>query len=283
MAGPNESSQLLLQPLNFDTSSSPAPSTGYDMAQSDISDGRREEATSATSGDHGHIEAITGWDDERRTEACTEITGLLIRETGKDDNASSSKNHQRNIFLVWSLELGLLLLANGLLGSIFAILASYNTHELPDWNGKTGVNITLNALIAVIATIFRATIAFVALEVLAQLKWDWIAKTFRPVGDMQRYDDASRGALGSLMLTPVVLKHQPQAILAVIVVVASLAIGPVTQQAIQPQYCAQVAPERLATITVANEVDGDRLYYQERPPHVEASRRITSSNSGCRG
>ncbi|KAF5531188.1 hypothetical protein FNAPI_13339 [Fusarium napiforme] len=235
------------------------------MAQSEISDGRRGEATSATNADHGHIEAITGWDDERRTETCTEITGLLIRQTGKDDNASSAKNHQRNIFLVWSLELGLLLLATGLLGSIFAILATYNTDELPDWNGKTGVSITLNALIAVIATIFRATIAFVALEILAQLKWDWIAKTFRPVGDMQRYDDASRGAWGSLMLLPVVFKRQPQDILAVIVVVASLEIGPVTRQAIQPQYCAQVAPERLSTITVANEVDGDRLYYEERP------------------
>ncbi|PNP86014.1 hypothetical protein FNYG_01070 [Fusarium nygamai] len=200
MADPNESSQFLLQPLNFDTSSSPAPSTGYDMAQSEISDGRWDEATSAASGYHGHTEATRGRDDERSTEARTEITGLLIRETGRDGNSSSAKNHQRSILRVWSLELSLLLLATGLLGSIFAILGAYNPDELPDWNGKTGVSITLNALIAVIATIFRATIAFVALEVLAQLKWDWITKTFRPVGDMQRYDDASRGALGSLML-----------------------------------------------------------------------------------
>ncbi|KAF5985307.1 hypothetical protein FBULB1_2965 [Fusarium bulbicola] len=265
MSDPNESSQFLLQPLNFDISTSPAPSTGYDVAQSDVSDGRQDEATSATSGDHGHTEATGGLDNERGTEACTEITGLLIQKTGKDDNAGSFKNHQRNIFLVWSLELGLLLLAAGLLGSILAILGAYNTDELPDWNGKTGAVVTLNALIAVIATIFRAIISFVALEVLAQLKWDWIAKTFRPVGDVQRYDDASRGAWGSLMLLPVVFKRQPQAIIAVIVVVASLAIGPVTQQAIQPQYCAQVAPDRLATITVANELDDDRFYYQERP------------------
>ncbi|KAF5717669.1 hypothetical protein FMUND_5615 [Fusarium mundagurra] len=265
MADPNESSQFLLQPLNLDTSSSLAPSTRYDIAPSDIFDGRRDEATSATSGDHEHTEATRGRDDERSTEACTEITGLLIRKTKRDDHPSSAKNHQRNIFLVWSLELGLLFLATGLLGSIFAILGAYNTDELPDWNGKAGVSITLNALIAVIATIFRATIAFVALEVLAQLKWDWITKTFRPVGDMQRYDDASRGAWGSLMPIPDVFKRQPQAIIAVIVVVASLAIGPVTQQAIQPYYCAQIAPERLATVTVANEVDDSRLYYQERP------------------
>lgn len=237
----------------------------YDMAQSDISDRRQDEASSVTSGNHGHDEATGGWDNEHATEACTEITGLLIRETGKDDNTGSAKNHQINIFLVWSLELGLLLLAIGLLGSIFAILGAYNTHELPDWNGKIRVGITLNALIAVIATIFRSVIAFVALEVLAQLKWDWISKTFKPVGDMQRYDDASRGAWGSLMLLPVVFKRQPQAIIAVIVVVVSLAIGPVTQQSIQPYYCAQLAPERLATITVANELDGELFYYQERP------------------
>ncbi|TXC12324.1 hypothetical protein FocTR4_00007592 [Fusarium oxysporum f. sp. cubense] len=242
MADPNESSHFLLQPLNFDASTSSAPSTGmtgYNMCQSDISDGRHDEAT-------------RGWYDEHSTEACTENTSLLIRETGKDDNESLPKKHQRNIFLVWSLELALLLLATGLLGSIFAILSAYNTHEMPDWNGETGVGITLNALIAVIATIFRAILAFVALEVLAQLKWDWITKTFRPVGDMQRYGDVSRGAWGSLMLLPIVFKRQPQAIVAVVVVVASLAIGPVTQQTIQPYYCAQIAPERSATIISSN-------------------------------
>ncbi|SCO85860.1 uncharacterized protein FRV6_09987 [Fusarium oxysporum] len=111
---------------------------------------------------------------------------------------------------------------------------------------EAGVGITLNDLIAMIATIFRAILAFVALEVLAQLKWDWITETFRPVGDMQRYDDASRIAWGSLMLLQNVFKRQPQAIIAVVVVVTSLAIGPVTQQTIQPYYCAQIAPERLA-------------------------------------
>ncbi|KAL5595055.1 hypothetical protein FOVSG1_008744 [Fusarium oxysporum f. sp. vasinfectum] len=235
------------------------------MCQSDISDGRHDEATLATRRNHGHDEATRGWYDEHSTEACTENTGLLIRETGKDDNESLPKKHQRNIFLVWSLELALLLLATGLLGSIFAILSAYNTHEMPDCNGETGVGITLNALIAVIATIFRAILAFVALEVLAQLKWDWITKTFRPVGDMQRYGDVSRGAWGSLMLLPIVFKRQPQAIVAVVVVVASLAIGPVTQQTIQPYYCAQIAPERSATIIVANKLDKGCIYYQERP------------------
>jgi len=74
--------------------------TGYNMCQSDISDGRHDEATLATSRDHGHDEATRGWYDEHSTEACTENTGLLIRETRKDDNESLPKKHQRNIFLV---------------------------------------------------------------------------------------------------------------------------------------------------------------------------------------
>ncbi|KAF4442455.1 hypothetical protein F53441_11741 [Fusarium austroafricanum] len=270
MADPNESSHFLLQPLNFNTPTPPPAGTGktgYHVYQVDNSQGKHDKATSATSGNHGHdgaTSATRSWYDEDGANQNTENTGLLIREIRHDDKHDLPKKQSRNIFLAWSLELALLLVATGLLGSILAVLGAYNTNEMPDWNGGTGIGITLNALIAIIATIYRTILAFVALEVLAQLKWDWITTTFRPVGDMQRFDDASRGAWGSLMLLPIVFKRQPQAILAVVVVVVSLAIGPFTQQTIQPHYCAKIAPEQSATISLANRVDGS-LHYNERP------------------
>ncbi|CAM1502518.1 Fc.00g045020.m01.CDS01 [Cosmosporella sp. VM-42] len=208
MANSTESSQFLLEPLI-----------------------RGETASLASGGSHGY-----------GNELPAKLTGLLIRDAAKKDvdgSPSQRQGYANNIFLAWGLELTLLLVATGLLGSIVAVLSAYSGHEVPNWNGDNngtgGTGITLNALVAIIATIFRAILAFVALGVPAQLKWDWVAAKFRPMGDVQRFDDASRGAWGSLLLLPLVALRQPLAVIAVVVVVASLAIGPVTQQTMQTQ------------------------------------------------
>ncbi|KAI8716548.1 hypothetical protein NCS52_00948900 [Fusarium sp. LHS14.1] len=275
MAESNESSQFLLQPL---------PSTiarrSHNEGHDNDDNGRNSTYdTDETHGDVSFVITRTGGNDShsaghRRshsTEPSPKTTGLLIRDTAtKDVNMSPPQRRQQkgNIFLIWSLELALLLLAVGLLASIYGILRAYSDDEVPNWdgnnNGTGGAGITLNALVAIIATIFRAILAFVALQVLAQLKWDWVSGRFRPMNDVQRFDDASRGAWGSLELLPLVALHRPLAVVAIIVVVVSLAVGPMTQQTMQTYYCARVVEGRPAAISVANRID-QSLYFQERP------------------
>ncbi|KAM0413582.1 hypothetical protein ACHAPT_013640 [Fusarium lateritium] len=264
MANSAESAEFLLQPLTSTTTTSRRHhKAGHDLNIDpvyDTEETRGETASLAGDGIHSNIH-----------EASTKHTGLLIRDaTNKDVKGTPSQRqgHSRNILLTWSFELMLLLLATGLLASIAAVLSAYSDQEVPNWNGSndgTGsAGITLNALVAIIATVFRAILAFIALEVLAQLKWDWVTAHFRPMSDVQRFDDASRGAWGSLLLLPVVALRQPLAVIAVVVVVASLAIGPMTQQTMQTYYCARVAAGRPAAIQVANRIDHS-LFYYSRP------------------
>ncbi|KAH6893275.1 hypothetical protein B0T10DRAFT_269430 [Thelonectria olida] len=266
MAGFHESSQFLLQPLAQRQSHN-----ANHQDHADDTDETRAEALSRPSGgshDQSHSDS---------NDLSTKHTGLLIQDAAltspsadgakKNVNGlhSQHRRHASNTFLTWSLELALLLVAAGLLVAIIVILLTYSDNEVPNWNGDDNTGgITLNALVALIATIFRAILAFIALQVLAQLKWDWVAARFRPVRDMQRFDDASRGVWGSLQLLPAVALRQPLAVVAVVVVVASLAIGPVTQQTMQTYYCLRDAAGRPAAITVANRVVDETLYYSQR-------------------
>lgn len=135
---------------------------------------------------------------DRYNRISTKPTGLLIRDTALPtlvtDLKDARSKRQSKAFAAWGLELAILLLAFGVLGAMITILQSFRDGEVPRWNGTSSGGITLNALIGVLATIFRASLAFVAFEVLAELKWEWVAAQFRPLNDVQRFEDATRGA-----------------------------------------------------------------------------------------
>lgn len=62
------------------------------------------------------------------------------------------------------------------------------------------VDITPNAIISFLATLNKASMLLPVAEVLVQLKWLWFQARRRRVFDLQIFDDASRGPLGSLRL-----------------------------------------------------------------------------------
>ncbi|CAG9990906.1 unnamed protein product [Clonostachys byssicola] len=185
--------------------------------------------------------------------------GLLIREMVD----SSDMNHhdpqtQQNVIITWILEILTLVLAAGLLIAICILFATYNGQTQPDW-GNGGI--TLNALIATLSMIFRASLAFVSFEIVSQIKWDWIASEFRPLRDFDRFDAASRGVYASLRLLPLAILHQPRAAVAILVTVSSLGIGPFMQQTIQTYQCQRKpGPDVQApTITTANTIELSEL------------------------
>ncbi|KAH6983247.1 hypothetical protein BKA56DRAFT_583328 [Ilyonectria sp. MPI-CAGE-AT-0026] len=171
-----------------------------------------------------------------------------------DDNSHGVRNerpprHARNVFGVWGFEIFMLLWSIALLLAIFFILMRHRRKELPNW----GDTITINALVAVLATLLRISIAFVAAGITGQAKWDWISQRARPVKDMQIFDDASRGVIGSLKLIPLVCFKMPLILGAVFITVFSFAIGPFSQQAIQTYPCSQLSPEPATIVTVNRE------------------------------
>jgi hypothetical protein len=108
--------------------------------------------------------------------------------------------------LTWRVEVVSLWLAIGLLISIFIILAKYDGRR----RSKT---INLNVIVAIMATTLRAAISTIIesgistqvrrvaqlnATVISQLKWTSY-KERRPLRDLSRLDDASRGPWGSFL------------------------------------------------------------------------------------
>ncbi|KAF5004024.1 hypothetical protein FDECE_9470 [Fusarium decemcellulare] len=208
-------------------------------------------------------------------------TGLMIREAAVadtpkiEDHQQDKKAHRPNALTAWGLEISLLVLAIGLMVAIFLILGQYDKQELPDWGGS----INLSALIAFLATILRASVAVVAFELLAQVKWNWISVGNRPLRHLERFDEASRGVYGALELLPLVAVRNPVALGAIIIAAVSLAIGPFSQLAIKTYACQRLGEggNQAATITTANRIDGSKLWGGIRAPDFRLDMTLQSA------
>lgn len=79
---------------------------------------------------------------------------------------------------------------------ICIVLAVYDGHPQPSirWG------ITLNAVIALLTTIMKATLMTPLMEGIGQLKWIAFMGVKRPLNDLNVYDAASRGGFGPLTL-----------------------------------------------------------------------------------
>ncbi|KAF4823226.1 hypothetical protein CGCSCA5_v001873 [Colletotrichum siamense] len=76
---------------------------------------------------------------------------------------------------------------------------------------------------------------FIGSEVIGQSKWLWMEKP-RPLRDMERFDNAARGAWGSLKLFFYSWKPT-MTLIGAFIVITSYAIGPFAQQATTSYSC----------------------------------------------
>lgn len=95
----------------------------------------------------------------------------------------------------WVLETLSCVLSVGFLVAIVVVLANYDGKALPNWP----YGITLNALVSVLSTFMKATMAFSITEGLSQLKWSWFVQRNK-LSDITLLDSASRGPLGAAMV-----------------------------------------------------------------------------------
>lgn len=96
----------------------------------------------------------------------------------------------------WIFEIMALVVALGAVAAIIGVAAHYNGRALPDWPH----DITLNALIALLATFANATISACLSSGTSQAKWIRFKNSSAPLSDMEIFDDASRGSWGSMKL-----------------------------------------------------------------------------------
>ncbi|KAK1589831.1 uncharacterized protein LY79DRAFT_556412 [Colletotrichum navitas] len=170
----------------------------------------------------------------------------------------------RCILSYWGLEILTVFMAFCLLAAIIALLAYYDGHYMPEWPFE----INLNSAIALLSTFLRAAIVAAVAEIIGQIKWTWFAEKSRPLQQLQDFDGASRSVLGSIHLLGMLVWNLGftsaglLAIAAALVTIASLAVGPVTQQAVRTSPCSMLWDHARATMPAAHYVPGSSAYYR---------------------
>lgn len=180
------------------------------------------------------------------------------------DSMAPAAGHQAHVLRYWALELVTVVVAALLTGAIIGLLAWYDGKFMPEWP----LAINLNSAIAVLSTFLRAAILAAVAEIIGQIKWTWFTERTRPLHHLQDFDSASRSVLGSLRLLAVVAWNWSftsaglLGMCAALVTIASLAVGPVTQQAIKTVTCPQLLTTAQAALPVAHYVPGSSGYYR---------------------
>ncbi|KAH7312656.1 hypothetical protein B0I35DRAFT_481094 [Stachybotrys elegans] len=111
--------------------------------------------------------------------------------------------------------------------SIVAVLAWRNNKPLPNWYGS----LTVNTVVALLSTVCRAATIVPVSEGISQLKWNWMAQETRSLGDIEVFNQASRGPWGSLRMMLTARGHL-YATVAALILTTGLVTSTFTQSAI---------------------------------------------------
>jgi hypothetical protein len=117
-------------------------------------------------------------------------------EATSTDLSNAGKRPSILASLIWEI-LSLALAAAALFGLV-AILRKHQNKEVPKWT-LGHVEVTLNAIISIVSTLFRGSLLMPVAQSISQLCWTWYTRP-RSLQDICYYDSASRGPLGSFRL-----------------------------------------------------------------------------------
>lgn len=102
----------------------------------------------------------------------------------------------KRILKGWWQELICCVLSIASLVALVFFLRAFDGEPLPNWPS----GITINTVVAFLATISRTAFVIPVTEGLSQAKWNWFKKKPRPLEDFDAFDQASRGPWGSVTL-----------------------------------------------------------------------------------
>ncbi|KAK2056872.1 hypothetical protein LY76DRAFT_547640 [Colletotrichum caudatum] len=143
--------------------------------------------------------AFVSADDDPPCEPALSSNGESRRSVPSRWSRISEKTHVKSENFSpsgsWMFEVVSLFVAILATASIIGVLGAYDGKPLASWRFQ----ITINAVIALLATVATATIAVVLSSGISQLKWIRFNRR-RPLSDMEVFDDASRGTWGALMM-----------------------------------------------------------------------------------
>ncbi|KAI1623243.1 hypothetical protein EDD37DRAFT_651418 [Exophiala viscosa] len=130
--------------------------------------------------------------------------------------------------------------------AISITLATHNTRPLPEWP----FGISINVLVSIFSVIFKAAVSVCIAEAPGQLKWSWFQKP-RPLANLVIFDDACRGAWGSVKLIGS-LHSTGLASLGAALTILALVSDPFIQQVGRYDPCVRAAEKGLASVARTN-------------------------------
>ncbi|RDW63084.1 DUF3176 domain-containing protein [Aspergillus mulundensis] len=126
----------------------------------------------------------------------------------------------------WFWEILAILFSLACFTSIICVLIVCNDKPQP----RFSYGVTLNAIIAILATASKSSLIYVVSECIGQLKWIWFyGEQKRQLDDIQLFDSAGRGPLGSLL---VLFHHRGKSLvsLGALITLLALIFDPSLQQ-----------------------------------------------------
>lgn len=114
----------------------------------------------------------------------------------KQANTTVKSRYERVFTDWWLWEILAVLLSLSTFSALIIVLIVYNGRAVPQlpWG------ISLNTVVSILATISKTSLMFSITATLSQFKWLLFSDRTRQLKDLQLYDDASRGPLGSSAL-----------------------------------------------------------------------------------
>ena len=143
-----------------------------------------------------------------------------------------SKNRPRHVAHFgddsWLPEILSLLFSVGCLAATAVILATTDGKALSQWH----MPIRPNAMVSVFATVTKAALVYPVAECIGQFKWLYYGQQAHKTIDMQRFDDASRGPWGSLLLLSRLRGKGFLVPIGCLITILAMAVDPFAQQII---------------------------------------------------
>jgi len=133
---------------------------------------------------------------EITSESPTPTSGWEAGSISQDGSISSNSGSMFSLSSSWTYEVASMITASLAVAATIAVLAHYDNKPLSSWPSS----ITLNAVIAILATVSTAGMGVPLSSGLSQLKWVRFKQGRAPLIDMEYFDNASRGPLGALSL-----------------------------------------------------------------------------------
>lgn len=147
---------------------------------------------------------------------------------------------KKTMLQLWWSELSCTIISAASFVAMLVVLHAYADQPMSHWK----FTISLNSVIAILAAVFKASLAVPLSEGLSHLKWVWYTTNKeRPLSDIEVFDNASRDPLGSLRLvfTKLLAKERPLlAILGASAVVIAIALDPFAQATVGHFSCDRI-------------------------------------------